>query len=247
MIIVWRMKITLAARLGGLLVAIALIFAPLESWAATAKAGGVCTKVSQKAKISGAEYVCTKSGKKLIWVKVKQTPAPQPQPSQSQGPGQQQQQQQQGKFLLGQLGAACSKNGEIAWNGYLVAACKNGVVKYALSSDVPKAPAGGFKSRPSWYPTLTQVMQGGTSTEPTCKSSAITFTHPVVPLAEMAPSIPYGMMVSGHVTPIDHGYFGIKALSKSPSQLTDADYVKVTAPADGVITELSNLGSPNSN
>ena len=246
------MKITSAARLGALFVAIALMINPLESWAATPKAAGLCTKVNQRAKISGAEYVCSKSGKKLIWVKVKQTPAPQPKPSpspsqsqsQSQGSGQQ---QQQGNFVLGQLGAACSKNGEIAWNGFLVAACKNGVVKYALSSDVPKAPAGGFKSRPSWYPTLTQVMQGGSSTEPTCKSSTITFTHPVVPLAEMAPSIPYGMMVSGHVTPIDHGYFGIKALSKSPSQLTDADYVKVTAPADGVITELSNLGSPNSN
>ena len=53
-------------------------------------------------------------------------------------------------------------------------------------------------------------------------------------------------MVGGHVTPIDHAYLGIKALSKSASQLTAADFVPVTAPADGVITELSNLGSPNS-
>jgi len=53
-------------------------------------------------------------------------------------------------------------------------------------------------------------------------------------------------MVGGHVTPIDHAYLGLKSLSKSASQLTAADYVAVTAPADGVITEVSNLGSPNS-
>ena len=56
----------------------------------------------------------------------------------------------------------------------------------------------------------------------------------------------YGLMVGGHVTPIDHAYLGLKSLSKPASQLTAADYVAVTAPADGVITEVSNLGSPNS-
>lgn len=53
-------------------------------------------------------------------------------------------------------------------------------------------------------------------------------------------------MVGGHVTPIDHAYLGLKSLSKNKSQLTDADYVPVTAPAAGTITEVSNLGSPNS-
>jgi hypothetical protein len=53
-------------------------------------------------------------------------------------------------------------------------------------------------------------------------------------------------MVGGHVTPIDHAYLGVKALSKSASQLTASDYVPVTAPAAGTITEVSNLGAPNS-
>ena len=53
-------------------------------------------------------------------------------------------------------------------------------------------------------------------------------------------------MITTHVTPIDHAYIGLKSLSKSASQLTAADYVPVTSPADGIITEVSNLGSPNS-
>ena len=72
------------------------------------------------------------------------------------------------------------------------------------------------------------------------------FTSPVLPLDQLAPAIPYGLMVGGHVTPIDHAYLGVKALSKSASQLTASDYVPVTAPAAGTITEVSNLGAPNS-
>jgi len=58
-------------------------------------------------------------------------------------------------------------------------------------------------------------------------------------------SIPYGMMVGGHVTPIDHAYLGISSLSKAQSERTDADWVAVTAPADGTILELSSLGNAN--
>ena len=149
-------------------------------------------------------------------------------------------------FKLGQLGASCSKNGEIAWNGSMAAICKNGKVSYLLAADAPKTPAGGFTSRPEWYPTLAQILGGSNATEPTCAPSSISFTSPVLPLDQLAPAIPYGMMVAGHVTPIDHAYLGIKALSKPASQLTASDYVPVTAPADGIITEVSNLGSPNS-
>ena len=128
----------------------------------------------------------------------------------------------------------------------ITAICKGGKVSYVLATDVPKTPANGYTSRPDWYPTLSQILDGPGAKEPTCAPSSIKFTSPVLPLDQLAPSIPYGMMVGGHVTPIDHAYLGIKALSKSASQLTAADYVPVTAPADGVITELSNLGSPNS-
>ena len=128
----------------------------------------------------------------------------------------------------------------------MTAICKSGKVSYVLGTDVPKTPTGGYTSRPEWYPTLTQILGGTGGVEPTCAPSTIKFTSPVLPLDQLAPSIPYGLMVGGHVTPIDHAYLGIKALSKSASQRTDSDYVAVTAPADGVITELSNLGSPNS-
>ena len=149
-------------------------------------------------------------------------------------------------FKLGQLGASCSKNGEIAWNGLMAAICKNGKVSYLLAADAPKTPAGGFTSRPEWYPTLAQILGGSNATEPTCAPSSISFTSPVLPLDQLAPAIPYGLMVGGHVTPIDHAYLGVKALSKSASQLTASDYVPVTAPAAGTITEVSNLGAPNS-
>jgi hypothetical protein len=149
-------------------------------------------------------------------------------------------------FKLGQLGASCSKNGEIAWNGMMTAVCKNGKVGYLLAKDAPKTPIGGYASRPEWYPTLAQILGSPNGIEPTCKPSSITFTSPVLPLDQLAPAIPYGMMVGGHVTPIDHAYLGVKALSKPASQLTTSDYVPVTAPAAGTITEVSNLGAPNS-
>jgi len=144
-----------------------------------------------------------------------------------------------------QLGSSCSKESELGWNGMLVAICKSGKIRYAISSDFPKTPNGGFTSRPTWYPTLSQLMNGPSASEPKCSPSSIKFTKPVVPLDKMVASIPYGMMVGGHVTPIDHAYLGISSLSKAQSERTDADWVAVTAPADGTILELSSLGNAN--
>ena len=143
-----------------------------------------------------------------------------------------------------QLGGKCTKEGTFTYANILLK-CVSGKYQYATSSNVPLAPNGGFKSRPSWYPTLTQILGGPGAAEPTCSPSAIKFTKPIIPLDQLAPSIPYGAMIYDHVTPIDHGYIGIKTLYKDPSTLTDADYLPVTAPADGTITELSNLGGPN--
>jgi hypothetical protein len=152
---------------------------------------------------------------------------------------------QSAAFKLGQLGSSCSKNGDIGWNGIMTAICKNGKISYALSSDVPKTPTSGHTSRPDWYPTLSQIMDGPSASEPKCSPSSIRFTKPVVPLDKMAASIPYGMMVGGHVTPIDHAYLGISSLSKAQSDRTEADWVAVTAPADGTIIGLSSLGNAN--
>ncbi|NBY38829.1 MAG: hypothetical protein EBQ63_04975 [Actinobacteria bacterium] len=50
-------------------------------------------------------------------------------------------------------------------------------------------------------------------------------------------------MIGDHVTPIDHAYLGLKVLAKSPSSVSDSDFVSVTAPADGTIVEVSTLGN----
>ena len=211
--------------------------------------GFLCTEGSAPAKsASGTTLYCTKGGDgKSSW---------RPQEQQSSGSGSGSGSgggggggggnNQSAGFKLGQLGSSCSKNGDIGWNGIMTAICKNGKVSYVLASDVPKTPTSGYTSRPDWYPTLAQILGSPNGAEPTCSPSSIKFTSPVLPLDQLAPSIPYGLMVGGHVTPIDHAYLGSKPLSKSPSQLTAADYIPVTAPADGVITELSNLGAPNS-
>jgi hypothetical protein len=208
----------------------------------TVSEGFLCTEGSAPAKdAKGNSLYCTKGGDgKSSW---------RPQSQQGSGGGSGSGgggNTQNAGFKLGQLGASCSKNGEIAWNGLMAAICKNGKVSYLLAADAPKTPAGGFTSRPEWYPTLAQILGGPGATEPTCAPSSISFTSPVLPLDQLAPAIPYGLMVGGHVTPIDHVYLGVKALSKSASQLTASDYVPVTAPAAGTITEVSNLGAPNS-
>ena len=142
------------------------------------------------------------------------------------------------------IGMNCSTNGVFGYTGGMLSICKKNVVRYALPSDIPPAPPGGYKNRPSWYPTLAQQL--GKSNEPTCTPADIKFTSPVVPLAQMAPSIPYGMMVGGHVTPIDHAYLGISTLSIPPASRTESDFVPVTSPASGTITTIQNLGIPNS-
>ncbi|MSU62756.1 MAG: hypothetical protein EXS31_10230 [Pedosphaera sp.] len=40
----------------------------------------------------------------------------------------------------------------------------------------------------------------------------VRFTHPPMRLEDLKAIVPYGMMVGGHVCPIDHGYFYPKQL-----------------------------------
>ena len=147
-------------------------------------------------------------------------------------------------YLYGKrLGMSCSKDGVFGLVDGALAICSNAKVRYALPTDIPATPSGGYKTRPSWYPTLAQQLG---ESEPTCAPSSIKFTSPVIPLDQIAPIIPYGAMIGGHVTPIDHAYLGLKPLYKATASRTESDYVSVTAPADGTITELSSLGSPTS-
>jgi hypothetical protein len=49
-----------------------------QSTAATPKSGAACSKLGKKVNSSGQEFICVKSGKKLIWRKVATKPTPKP-------------------------------------------------------------------------------------------------------------------------------------------------------------------------
>lgn len=144
------------------------------------------------------------------------------------------------------LGASCDANSELTWTVIGVVVCDDGAYRFAVPDDFPPTPPRGYTSRPDWYPTLTQILGAGRP-EPSCASSTVKFTHPVVPLEQLTTTIPYGAMLGDHITPIDHAYLGIKSLEKPETQRTEDDYVDVAAPADGTITELSSLGAPWTN
>lgn len=61
------MRINSVLRCAVIPLTMALAISPAISQAATAKAGGVCSKVNAKTKISGKDYLCTKVGSKLQW------------------------------------------------------------------------------------------------------------------------------------------------------------------------------------
>jgi hypothetical protein len=45
-----------------------------------------------------------------------------------------------------------------------------------MQADIPAIPVSGYTSRPTWYPTLTQILGGSSGIEPTCSPSTIKFT-----------------------------------------------------------------------
>lgn len=141
-------------------------------------------------------------------------------------------------------GERCSKNGELTLTSVgLTQVCRNGKWAWPISTDAPKIPAGGWKSRPSWYPTLKQTLTDSNAKATSCKANSVKFTSPIIPLDQMAPTIPYGGLLFEHIVPADFSYVGLKVLSKTREQLTDADYVPITAPADGTIVELSSIAN----
>ncbi len=142
------------------------------------------------------------------------------------------------------FGAACQP-GQTAMDGYLLVCGSAGTFRYALAEDMPATPPGGFVTRPAWYPPLSDVFRA--NAPPSCPASGrVTLTHSVMPVDQLGPSTSQGAMIFEHVTPIDHGYIGIKALDKPLAQRTEADYVPVYAPADAEIIEISLLGSARS-
>lgn len=144
----------------------------------------------------------------------------------------------------GGFGASCSP-GEFSMGGYLLVCSAARTFRYALPDDIPSAPAGGYVERPAWYPRLSDVMRA--SNPPACPlSGRVTFTSPIVRTGDLITSVPQGIMIGDHVTPIDHGYIGVRPLAIPRAARTDTDYVPVYAPADGEIIEISTLGSPTS-
>ena len=103
------------------------------------------------------------------------------------------------------LGASCDAKSELTGTVIGVVVCDGGRYRFAVPDDFPPTPSGGYTSRPDWYPTLTQILGAGRP-EPTCAASTVKFTHPVVPLDQLATTIPYGAMLGDHITPIDHAY-----------------------------------------
>ena len=238
----------------GSLLATAVMMSATTSAQAKTLVGVNCSKVGVKGGDGqGRTVVCKKIGKKTVWqllILSNSHPKPgstirantsTPTNSLTKTPA-----YDDTKYLyMTRIGDTCSKNGIFGFTGGGLSVCKHGVVRYALPSDIPATPAGGYTSRPAWYPSLAQ--QSGVLSEPTCSPHSIKFTHSILPMDQFAPIVPYGAMIYDHVTPIDHGYIGIKSLNKAIGDRTEADYVPITAPADGVITELASLGSPTSN
>jgi hypothetical protein len=142
------------------------------------------------------------------------------------------------------FGAPCVR-GQYSLAGYLLVCSDAGTFRYALPDDVPPAPAEGYVKRPEWYPPLADVLRA--VNPPRCPlSGRVTFTGPIVRLDDLLISVPQGAMLGDHVTPIDHGYIGVKPLATPRAARTEADYVPVYAPADAEVIEISLLGIPTS-
>jgi hypothetical protein len=144
----------------------------------------------------------------------------------------------------GYFGGPCEP-GQVAFGGFLMVCSDAGTFRYALHEDIPPAPEGGHVERPSWYPRLGDVLRA--QDPPRCPATGrVTFTSPVIRPQDLLTTVPQGMMVGDHVTPIDHGYIGVKPLAKPRASRTEADYVRITSPADAEVIEVSSLGSPTS-
>jgi hypothetical protein len=142
------------------------------------------------------------------------------------------------------FGAPCVR-GQYALRGYLLVCSDTGTFRYALADDVPPAPAAGYVKRPEWYPPLADSYRS--VNPPKCPLLGhVTFTSPIVRLDDLLRTVPQGGMIGDHVTPIDHGYIGVKPLTIPLAARTERDYVPIYSPADGEVIEISLLGIPTS-
>ena len=187
---------------------------------------GPCDSADARTTINGAEAICMlNSAGELSWQVASTTQPTNPTPNTP--------------AVMAQVGAACDTPGSTTFVNELYV-CKNGKWGFPVPGDLP-IPSDG--SKPDWYPSLDTL---SSQPEATCPNSDITFSHSFLPIDQLDASIPYGAMIYDHVTPIDHAYIGIKPLSKAADTRTEADYLPIVAPADGVIMNAGSLGSPTS-
>ncbi len=72
-------------------------------------------------------------------------------------------------------------------------------------------------------------------------SGAVVFTHAPMAVSEIETIQPMGLMIGGHVTPIDHGYYNAKKWKNAKERKVE-DFVDVFAPAAGLVEVQSMPG-----
>ena len=69
----------------------------------------------------------------------------------------------------------------------------------------------------------------------------VTFTSPPMPLGDIELIEPIGLMIGGHVTPIDHGYYYAKGWVAPGNREDTTKFRDVLAPASGIVTSVESM------
>lgn len=70
----------------------------------------------------------------------------------------------------------------------------------------------------------------------------VTFTSSPMRIEDIGIIEPIGLMIGGHVTPIDHGYYYAKTM-RSPYRNDTSLFVDILAPASGIVTSVQSMPS----
>ena len=70
---------------------------------------------------------------------------------------------------------------------------------------------------------------------------AITFTSPPMRIEDIELIEPIGLMIGGHVTPIDHGYYYAKGWLFPSNREDTAKFRDIIAPASGIVTSVQSM------
>jgi len=69
----------------------------------------------------------------------------------------------------------------------------------------------------------------------------VVFTSPPMRIEDIGMIEPMGLMIGGHVTPIDHGYYYAKGWASPDSREDAAEFRDIMAPASGVVTSVQSM------